>query len=314
MKYLFSRRRIPCSFAVSLALIVLPSIEAESRCPGSVASVTPRFVQHALVVIPVRINQAGPFDFMVDTGSQVTVIDPSLASQLDLKPQGRVGLVSVASFAQASVTVLDRLEADSKVVDKPFVVVHDLGQIRAADPRIRGVLGQSFLAHFDLFVDYGHKLLCLDETNAMRDRVRGERIPFVSPQAPEDELPFMERLVISVHLSGTGKQPILLQLDSGSDGLILYPGSEHPEVQALVHAAVLQGGNVANAHRVFAIVPPQIMQIGNLILSHISFVTPVIVGKNLREQHEDGLLPTVLFQRVFISGGGGDHYVVFDPK
>jgi Aspartyl protease len=313
MKYLFSCRRIPWSFAVSLALIVLPSIEAESRCPGSVASVTPRFVQHALIVIPVRINQAGPFDFMVDTGSQVTVIDPSLASQLDLKPQGRVGLVSVASFAQASVAVLDSLEADSKVVDKPFVVVHDLGQIRAADPRIRGVLGQSFLAHFDLFVDYGHKLLCLDETNAMRDRVRGERIPFVSSQAPEDELPFMERLVISVHLSG-GKQPILLQLDSGSDGPILYPGSEQPVVQALVHAAVPQGGNLANAHPVFAVVPPQIVQIGNLILSHISFVTPVIVGKNLREHHEDGLLPTVLFQRVFISGGGGDHYVVFDPR
>ncbi len=45
---------------------------------------------------PVAINQRGPFDLMVDTGSQATVIDPSLAAQLDLKPQGRVGLVSVA--------------------------------------------------------------------------------------------------------------------------------------------------------------------------------------------------------------------------
>jgi hypothetical protein len=262
----------------------------------------------------VRVNQAGPFDFMVDTGSQVTVIDPSLASQLDLKPQGRVGLVSVASFAQASVAVLDSLEADSKVVDRPFVVVQDLGQIRAADPRIRGVLGQNFLAHFDLFVDYGHKLLCLDETNAMRDGVRGERIPFVSSKGVGDELAFMERLVLSVHLSGTGKQPILLQLDSGSDGPILYPRSEQPEVQALIHAAVRQGSSVDNAHRVFAVVPPQIMQIGDHILSHISFVTPVIVGKDVREQHEDGLLPTLLFQRVFISSGGGDRYVVFDPK
>src|ERR1700733_284716 len=124
MKYLFSRYRIRCLFAVSLGSIVLPSIKAESHCPGSVASVTPRFVQHALIVIPVRINQAGPFDFMVDTGSQVTVIDPSLASQLDLTPQGRVGLVSVASVAQASVTVLDRLEADSKVVYKSLVVYY----------------------------------------------------------------------------------------------------------------------------------------------------------------------------------------------
>jgi hypothetical protein len=104
--------------AVSLALVIFPAIEAESRCPGSVASVTPRLVQHALIVIPVKINQAGPFDFMVDTGSQVTVIDPSLASQLNLKPQGRVGLVSVAGYARSSATVLDMLEADSKVVEK----------------------------------------------------------------------------------------------------------------------------------------------------------------------------------------------------
>jgi hypothetical protein len=64
----------------------------------------------------------------------------------------------------------------------------------------------------------------------------------------------------------------------------------------------------------FLVVPPQIMQIGNRVLSHISFVTPVTVGKNLEEQNEDGLLPTVLFERVFISGGAGDHYMVFDPK
>src|SRR3984885_13165995 len=197
MKYLFSRRRIPCLIAVGLALIVVPSIEAESRWPGSVASVTPRFVQHALIVIPVRINQAGPFDFMVDTGSQITVIEPSLAAELRLKPQGTVGLVSVANYARASVTVLDSLEANSHVVETPLAIVQDLRQIQVADPRIRGVLGENFLAHFDLFIDYAHKLLCLDETKTMRESVRGEHIPLMTPQHPEDELPFAERLVVS---------------------------------------------------------------------------------------------------------------------
>jgi Aspartyl protease len=312
MKHLFSTRHIQLIVAVSLTLAILPSIEAEPRCPGNIAGVTPRFVQHALIVIPVKVNQAGPFDFMVDTGSQVTVIDPSLASQLDLKPQGRVGLVSVASYAQASVTVLDTLEADSKAVEKSPAIVQDLRQIQAADPRIRGVLGGSFLAHFDLLINYGHRLLCLDETSAMRDSVRGERIYFVPPQHPEDELPFMERLVISVHLSGTGTRPILLQLDSGSDGPILYPGSEEPEVQKLVHAALLQRSNLTSAQRAFSVVPLQNMQIGNRILSHISFVTPVNVGKNVPGRGEDGLLPTLLFHSVFISGA--DHYVIFDPK
>jgi len=312
MNYLLSTRSFQLLAAVSLALIILPVVEAEPRCPGNTASVTPRLVRDALIVIPVRINQAGPFDFMVDTGSQVTVIDPSLASELNLKVQGRVGLVSVVNFAQASATVLDTLEADSHVIEKSPAIVQDLRPIQAADPHIRGVLGESFLAHFDLFVDYGHKLLCLDETSAMRDSVRGERISFIRPQHPEDELPFLERLVVSVRLSGTGKQPILLQLDSGSDGPILYPGSDQPEVQALVQSATLQGANTTDAQRAFAVLPTQTMQIGNRILTHVSLVTPVAVAKNLPRQREDGLLPTVLFQRVLISGRG--HFVVFDPK
>jgi hypothetical protein len=37
-------------------------------------------------------------------------------------------------------------------------------------------------------------------------------------------------------------------------------------------------------------------------------VTPVLINKSIRGQDEDGLLPTLLFQRVFI--GSADHYVV----
>jgi Aspartyl protease len=143
-----STRHLQLLAAVSLELTILTAIEAETRCPGNTASVTPRFVQHALIVIPVRINQSGPCDFMVDTGSQVTVIDPSLAAELALKTEGRVVLVSVANFAQTLVTLLDTLEAGSRVVEKSPAIVQDLRPIQAADPRIRGALGESFLAHF----------------------------------------------------------------------------------------------------------------------------------------------------------------------
>jgi predicted aspartyl protease len=300
MKPLFSHRSLPLLVSVTLATVTLPALLAESHCPAGIASVTPRFVQRALIVIPVRINQKDPFDFMVDTGSQVTVVDPSLAQELGLKSQGTVGLVSVASYAQASLTVLDTLEAASQVVEKPLVVVQGL----------RGVLGENFLAHFDLLIDYPHKLLCLDETGAMRESVRGEHIPLVTPQNPEDEVAFMERLVISVHLSGTGNRQILLQLDSGSDGLILYAGNEANS--ALLKQATLQVGGVSKAQRAFAVLPPQDMRIGTRTLNHVYFVTPVSVEQNLPAMETDGVLPTVLFQRVFISGG--DHYVVFDPK
>ena len=116
------------------------------------------------------INQTGPFDFMVDTGSQLNVIDPTLAAQLSLKSQGTVGLVATAAYSQASVGVLDSLQAGSHLVLKPLVVVHDLGSIQAADPRIRGVLGENFIAHFDVLIDYGRRLLCLDEAKLLRKR------------------------------------------------------------------------------------------------------------------------------------------------
>ena len=311
MKHLFSRRAVQFFAAVSLTNFILPAIEAESHCPGNIASVTPRLVQHALIVIPVRVNQAGPFDFMVDTGSQVTVVDPSLASELNLRSQGGVRLVSVASSAQASVTVLDTLEADSHVVEKTPAVVQDLRPIQAADPRIRGVLGESFLSHFDLLIDYPHRLVCLDETSTMRDSVRGEHIPLVASAHPEDELTFIERLVISVRLSGTGAQPTLLQLDSGSDGPILYPGSTELELEKLAHA-IHRESDSTNAQRAFAALPPQDVRIGSRTLRNVPFVTPVSPGKNLPHHIEDGLLPTLLFQRVFISSA--DHYVIFDPR
>ena len=293
-----------------LAATMVPALPAETRCPGSVASITPRFIARALIVIPVRINQEGPFDFVVDTGSQVTMIDPALASQLQLRLQGSVGIISVAGFARGSMTVLDTLEAGSQRLEKPLAFVQDLGAIRAADERIRGILGENFLSHFDLMIDYAHKLLCLDATTAMRDRVRGERIPLVRPH-PESELPFMERLVIATHLSGAGARPIFLQVDSGIDGPLLYARSEEKAIPLLNHATPRQG-NLTQAQKAFAALPAQELRIGKRTMSDVPFVTPVSFAKNIPRLEEDGLLPTLLFQRVFICGA--DHYVVFDPK
>jgi hypothetical protein len=89
------------------------------------------------------------------------------------------------------------------------------------------VLGENFLAHFDVLIDYSRLLLCLDRSKRMQDELRGERIPLVAPRHPEDELPFLNRLVVAVALSDSGDRDILLQLDSGSTGPILYSGNKN---------------------------------------------------------------------------------------
>jgi hypothetical protein len=100
-------------------------------------------------------------------------------------------------------------------------------------------------------------------------------------------------------------------LDSGSDGPILYAGNRELEEPLLRHAT-LRRDKASKAQQAFALLPPQDMRIGARTMREVPFVTPVSTAQNVPNREEDGLLPTVLFERVYICYE--DHYVVFDPK
>ena len=144
----------------------------------------------------------------------------------------------------------------------------------------------------------------------MQKELRGERIPVVSKPAQND-VPFTERLVISVNLSATGTRPILLQVDSGSDGPILYAGKQELE-EPLLKRAKLQGSEVVGARRAFAVLPPQDMRLGSRVVRKVPFVTPANAAPNTPDREEDGVLATVLFQCVYVSHSA--RFVIFDPK
>jgi len=74
--------------SVTLAATTLPVLQAKPHCPGNVASLRLRFVQRSQIIAPVTINHTGPYDLPVDTGTQITMIDPSLAAELHLKESG----------------------------------------------------------------------------------------------------------------------------------------------------------------------------------------------------------------------------------
>jgi Aspartyl protease len=136
--------------SVSLAILALPALYATPRCPGNVASLTLRPVQGSLIIVPVEINHSGPYDFLVDTGAQITTIDSSLAVNLGAKAQGAAGVSGVATYARYAFANLDLLQAGTHIIPNALVVIQDLKQLKEADPRIRGILGDNFLEHFDV--------------------------------------------------------------------------------------------------------------------------------------------------------------------
>ena len=260
--------------------------------------------------MPVTINHTGPYDFLVDTGAGSTIVDPALATELHLKTHGSAEVVGVGFSTQTSFAYLDLLEAGSHSVANHLVVVYDLQPIQAADLHFRGIIGEDFLGHFDVLMDYAHRMLCLDDTKVMQGAVKGGHIALVTPSQTPNEVSLTTLLIIPVHLSGFGARQLLLTLDSGANASFLFNHAVYLTPR-LRQTRQRDGYGADGVKRGFSILPPQSMQIGSLNIPEVSFATPADSGENALTSKEDGLLTTGLFRRVFISYA--DRFVVLDP-
>ena len=90
------------------------------------------------------LDETGPYDFVVDTGAQVTTIDPKLAAELHPKRLGATHVTGVGTYSRAEYAKVALIEAGAYSVKDPLVLVQDLSQLQQADPRIRGILGGTF--------------------------------------------------------------------------------------------------------------------------------------------------------------------------
>lgn len=57
------------------------ALYAQTRCPGNVESVPLHPVNGYQMIVAVSVNHSGPYNFLLDTGTQFTMIDPSLAAR-----------------------------------------------------------------------------------------------------------------------------------------------------------------------------------------------------------------------------------------
>jgi len=160
-----------------------------------------------------------------------------------------------------------------------------------------------------LVVDNTRHILCLDESGALASTIKGQHIALADPHGSKEDLPFTRPVIVAARLFAGDATPVLLRLDSGSNAPLLY-------VDVLVQskskgkASILK--RVANGvEQSFAVLPPQDIQIGTHAVRNVSFVVPRNEIGSGPTPREDGLLPTMAFQRVFITCSGG--YVALEP-
>lgn len=292
-----------------LIAAIAPGLPAETLCPGNVASVALRNVNRYQMIVQVSVNHSGPYDFLLDTGTQVTIIDPALAADLRLSNDGIATIVGVGFHDAAWMAQLKVLEVGTHSVASQRVVVSELQKLRLVDLRIRGILGEDFLEHFDMLIDNAHGLLCLDDSVAMRGTVKGPRVSLASP-APADSVPDAKPLIVSVRFFN-GMRPVRLKLDSGSNTPFLYSPSEYLAL-GVIEGAAWHGRGANGEQQAFMALPVQDMRIGSLGLSKVQFLAPRETRRDSHPVSFDGLLPTGLFRRVFVSHGG--EFAVLEPR
>jgi hypothetical protein len=291
---------------VLAATTIVSTLSAETRCPGNVASLNFRLVNRHQMIVPVSINHAGPFSFLLDTGTQMTMVDPALAATLHLETTGKAEVASVGIKASAAFAQAAQVEAGSHSVANQKVLVYDLANLQIFGVNIFGVLGEDFLEKFDMLIVNVHSLLCLDDSAAMRAEMKGTRVPLQAQAADGSEL--AGSLIVVARLSD-GMRPVRLKLDSGSNVPFLYNTSEYMAL-GMFRGASLHGGSGA-AQKTFMALPPQNMKIGSAELAKVPFITLAGAQKNTRTSEFDGLLTMGLFKRVFIDHA--DHFALLDP-
>jgi len=287
----------------------LPCAHADPACPAGISATQILLLESAQIGVPVEINGTGPFKFLLDTGSQLTVLEPSLAKQLELPDVGSVGIVSVAGRSTATLAGVESLGVGTNEIRLSRVAVLDLGAIQRVNPEVRGILGQDFLAHFDLLIDPQHMRLCFDQTGRMQHKLNGEHIPLLKSSIVPTPNSFTEPVLIAAHLEGDGSGPAVLKLDCGGNVPLLFIESkQHGRARS---NQTREGSALGRRTTMsFHAMTPRNVVIGTRRLHGVTFFTPASASTAPRRA-EDGLLPITLFKRVFISNR--DRYVIFDP-
>jgi len=304
-------KRVCIALFLAIGACATTMMHAAPQCPRGINGIPYRNLGLSQIGLQVMIDDLGPFEFIIDTGAQITVLDPAIAARLGLRSRGTVGVLSVSRFAQSDIVDLESISIGPYRVAKLSVALQDLDRLRSSHSEIHGILGLDFLMHFDLLIDNAHRLICLDESREMQAAILGDRIGVVRHDEANASSRYVAPVLVPVHLPGDREQNTVLRVDSGSSAPLLF--SNRGDILPWLQKAHASSGNVSGTSKrlLLAALPAQSVRIANHLERQIVFLTPIGDGSPRYKEMEDGLLPTALFKEVLISFRDG--FVVFNP-
>ncbi len=230
------------------------------------------------IVDGVYVNGHGPYSFLLDTGSNVNLIETKLAESIGLTATFRTELasstgVTVVPGGKGIALSLDSAKAERQEFLFMRLAFHDRW------PDLQGLLGQEFLWQFDYMLDLKGKRLAFGKLDPA-----GMRVPFRMING---------RLVVS---TSVGK----LVLDSGAERLVLFGVEPDQGLGAHREMVTLTGSQKIGT------ASGKLLTIGGRKI----WRGDAVAIPNRSEPEVDGLLPLSLFKVIYFCNSEG--YVVFE--
>ena len=257
--------------------------------PALAADAVPLKVIHQLPVVSVCINGQGPYDFLLDTGTESTLVDQRLAEELQLNIVDRLQLISANGMHPVGRAIAESVTLGPKTVNGVELLVDDLRELHAVAPQLHGILGENFLSQFNFLLDYRHHQV---EFGPPPEEGAGVRISFIIQDG---------HILLAAVTSGN--EQLRFELDSGASNIVLF-GTQSRAAMAPAASAFLHNNQGSTAVQQVRI--PE-LRIGPVMLHDL----PAGLMESLGEEDAgvDGLLPTNLFDSVYFDFAGQSIFV-----
>jgi len=128
------------------------------------------------IVMPVMINEQGPFYFLLDTGATRTVMTQSTATRLTLPTDGqhRVAIRSLSNVIRVPTVIIQSLKVGTLQSNQLRMPVLSGSVLEGVD----GILGVDILGNTKILADFSNNQIRITSANGMPTDATRDAIPF----------------------------------------------------------------------------------------------------------------------------------------
>jgi predicted aspartyl protease len=239
----------------------------------------------------------GPFDFLLDTGADTSVVDPSITRQLLMASAGSTEQTTLAGKQRLTAGRIHTLSIGSAQATDVSVLVQDLSELRKMDSRIVGIAGEDFLSRFNYMLDYDKRVVRFERENEIQNSVDGERLT-IETQA--------NRMFVRSEAQSEKSANLRLLLDTAANSVVLLQIAS----QSLLLPIEASGFEATSSGHIRL----QTGRINGLVVGSEKFhdLPVALPAAELSEDIGDGLLPTVLFHALYVNSR--ERFVILNPR